>query len=222
MQKKTECKVIEHIKSSESGLAWKRPDLLKALKVAAKSGACLLVSKVDRLARNLVAFLAVTELPIRIVFADHPHIYTPNMTVAERSALYRAAMESHLEALKIGERTAVALARKQKQGVKMGGRAHSEGSKALRKRAVNEAKRVKGDIGQIVKSNPNCGPRRIAINLNEKNILTDQGLPFKWQRVKSRMIHNGQWKYPVMKRRRAKKKQENQKVGCQFVVGTFT
>ena len=104
----------------ESGKANDRPELAKALERCRKTGATLLVAKLDRLARNARFLLSIVEGTgeAGVVFLDLPTI--PAGPVG-KFLLTQMAAVAELEAGLIGQRTKAALAAAKARGVKLGG-----------------------------------------------------------------------------------------------------
>jgi DNA invertase Pin-like site-specific DNA recombinase len=97
----------------ESGKRSDRPQLAAALERCRKSGATLLIAKLDRLARN-VAFIAnLMEAGVPFIAADMPH--------ATPFELHIRAAIAEEEARAISQRTKAALAAAKARGVKLGG-----------------------------------------------------------------------------------------------------
>jgi DNA invertase Pin-like site-specific DNA recombinase len=97
----------------ESGKRADRPQLASALALCKKSGATLIIAKLDRLARN-VAFIAnLMDAGVDFTACDLPQ--------ASRLTIHILAAVAENEAKAISERTKAALAAKKAQGFKLGG-----------------------------------------------------------------------------------------------------
>jgi DNA invertase Pin-like site-specific DNA recombinase len=104
--------LLDQITEVESGKKAQRPELHKAIELCRKSGATLLIAKVDRLARN-VAFIAnLLESGVRFIAIDMPN--------ADRFMLHVYAAMAEEEGRRISERTRAALASAKARGVKLG------------------------------------------------------------------------------------------------------
>lgn len=102
----------------ESGRKAARPKLAEALDRCRRTGAVLLVAKLDRLARNVPFLRAVLDSGVEVGFCDLPHIPPGAMG---RFLLTSMAAVAELEAGLTSERTKAALAAAKARGVKLGG-----------------------------------------------------------------------------------------------------
>eukprot|EP00959_Pyramimonas_sp_CCMP1952_P134594 2816690-Pyramimonas_sp.AAC.1 len=93
--------VVATVNSNESGVALHRPALQSALEQCVQHGAALVVATVDRLARNIARFAAVMLARIPVFVAEFNIKGVMDGTLMERSSVYRAALEAHLEGLRI-------------------------------------------------------------------------------------------------------------------------
>jgi DNA invertase Pin-like site-specific DNA recombinase len=103
---------------TESGRKADRPKLTEALAKCWKTGATLLVAKLDRLSRNVVFLRTLIDSGVDVVFCDLPHIPAGAMG---RFLLTQMASVAELEAGLVSERTKAALAAAKARGVKLGG-----------------------------------------------------------------------------------------------------
>jgi len=179
--------VVATVKSVERGTALTRPTLMHALEMCVQHGAVLLIGKVNRLARNISVFSSLMLTPLVMFFAELPFFDPRTASRLERSSLYRASLEAHLEGLRISERTLAVMPIVRHRKKKMGGSAHKAGSMANRKNAMNEAKRIKDKLVDYKKRHPDCSAPQIAAFLASKNIKTDQGTKFTDRRVRAHM-----------------------------------
>ena len=99
--------VIDTVNSNESGVTMNRPCLQQAITKCHQHGAALVVAKVDRLARNIAIFSTLALSAVPIFFAEFPTLDLRDGTGAEKAAMFRAALESHLEGLRIQDRVRV-------------------------------------------------------------------------------------------------------------------
>ena len=162
----------------ESGKANDRPELAKALATCRRTGATLVVAKLDRLARNARFLLSVVEGSgeAGVVFCDLPAI--PSGPVGKFMVTQMAAV-AELEAGLISSRTKAALDAAKARGVSLGGWRGGpkvdvkQGTAALMARADAFA----ADVGPIAASLRDRGMslRQIAAALVEQGIRTARG-----------------------------------------------
>jgi len=96
----------------ESGRRSDRPKLQEALSACKRSGATLLIAKLDRLARNVHFISGLLEADVRFIAIDMPN--------ADRFMMHVYAAMAEEEARRISERTIAALASAKARGVKLG------------------------------------------------------------------------------------------------------
>ena len=141
-----EDRVLEHLKEVESGKRADRPKLTEALAKCRKTGATLLVAKLDRLSRNVVFLRTLIDSGVDVVFCDLPHIPAGAMG---RFLLTQMASVAELEAGLVSERTKAALAAAKARGVKLGGdrgyRSTQGPDFAAGAKAAAEARTMKAD-----------------------------------------------------------------------------
>jgi len=159
----------------ESGKRNDRPQLARALAEAKRTGAVLLIAKLDRLARN-VAFIAnLLESGADIAAADMPE--------ANRFLLHVMAAVAEHEAQAISDRTRAALAAAKARGVALGWsmpeRAAEQLAASRKGAAKNTAKADQhaGNVLPIIQQIEAGGAslRQIAAVLNERGIKTARG-----------------------------------------------
>lgn len=100
----------------ESGRKSDRPKLKDALAQCRKTGATLIVAKLDRLARNVAFLSSLLESDVEIVFCDFPQ--------ANKMVLHILSAISQYEAELIAARTKAALQAKKARGYKLGNPEH--------------------------------------------------------------------------------------------------
>ncbi|RRI02383.1 recombinase family protein [Mesorhizobium tamadayense] len=150
-----------------SGKDDNRPELAKALDLARRKGAELLISKLDRLSRD-VEFIARTM--------KHANIKVATMPNADPFQMHLFAALAEKERKFIGERTKAALAAAKARGVKLGG--YREGSldgriAALKQTADEDARRVMGIVQPLRQAGKSL--RQIAEELEKQAIRTPRG-----------------------------------------------
>ncbi|MFL5289676.1 MAG: recombinase family protein [Rhodopila sp.] len=103
----------------QSGKKANRKVLEAAIARCRMTGSTLLVSKLDRLGRNVGLISAILDSGLPVAFADMPH--TRHDTAAGRFILMSLANVAEYEARVISERTKAALAVLKAKGVRLGG-----------------------------------------------------------------------------------------------------
>jgi DNA invertase Pin-like site-specific DNA recombinase len=164
----------------ESGASNGRPELAKALALVRKTGAELLVAKLDRLSRK-VSFIAglMDDPKVKLRVAHMPQ--------ADKFQLHIYAALAEQERTFISERTKAALRMAKERGVKLGGMrdATMKRNAAIQAKANAEAARVM----KLIKPMTDAGASlsHIARTLDEMGIATSRG--GKWTAMQvSRVI----------------------------------
>lgn len=149
----------------ESGKVKNRPELIAAIEACRKSGAILLLAKLDRLARN-VAFIAnLLESGVRFTAVDMPN--------ADRFMLHVYAAMGEEEGRRISERTKAALAAAKSRGVELG-----RNGKSLAKRHKHEALAFASSVETTMRGlivDEGASFRVTAERLNKMQIPTARG-----------------------------------------------
>lgn len=149
----------------ESGKLKNRPELDAAVEACRKTGAILLIAKLDRLARN-VAFIAnLLESGVKFVAVDMPN--------ADRFMLHVYAAMAEEEGRRISERTKLALASAKARGVQLG-----RNGKVLAQRHKREARTFAISIERTLRTLievEGASFRVAADRLNEMGISTASG-----------------------------------------------
>ena len=108
----------------ESGRRNDRPELSRALDYCRRTGATLIIAKMDRLSRNARFILELIDSNVELIFCDLPQCSGP----AGRMMLTMMAGFAEMEAGLISERTKAALAACKARGVRLG---NPDGGRAL-------------------------------------------------------------------------------------------
>ena len=99
----------------ESGRRDSRPELARALAYCRRSGATLIIAKMDRLSRNARFILELLDSDVELVFCDMPSV----SGATGRFLLNSMAAVAQLEAGLISERTKAALQAARARGVRL-------------------------------------------------------------------------------------------------------
>ncbi|MBX5165704.1 MULTISPECIES: recombinase family protein [unclassified Rhizobium] len=160
--------VIGQFQDIQSGSDNERPELTKALALVRKTGAELLVAKLDRLSRK-VSFIAslMDDKKVKLRVAQMP--------MADKFQLHIYAALAEQERTFISERTKAALRAAKDRGVKLGGLrdATMKRNAAIRERANGEAQRLIKVVGPLREAGQSLA--KIAETLNEMGIATPRG-----------------------------------------------
>lgn len=163
----------------ESGRKNDRPKLKEALSLCRKTGAVLIVAKLDRLARNVCFLSNLLESDVEIVFCDFPS--------ANKMMLHILSAISQYEAELISNRTKQALKAKRDRGFKLGNphhllNKHSQAIKNSNRTNSNKAKLNANNKRAIAMLRVLCMReltlQQMANNLNDEGFTTSQGFQF--------------------------------------------
>jgi len=171
-------KLLGEFTEIESGRKSDRPELNTALAACRKTGATLLIAKLDRLARNVHFISGLLESDVRFIAIDMP--------TADRFMLHVYAAMAEEEARRISERTRAALRSAKARGVELG-----KHGKVLAKQYAREADDFCEALGpEVAKLHQNDGLsfREIADCLNEAGISTAKG--GRWHTTTVHRLHN--------------------------------
>ncbi|MCY2990714.1 MAG: recombinase family protein [Planctomycetota bacterium] len=178
-------KLLKSYTEVESGKRSDRPELAKALAHAKRSGATLVIAKLDRLARNVHLVSGLMESKVDFVCCDNPH--------ANRLTIHILAAIAEHEAEAISLRTKAALAAYKERGGKLGASLPQCRNLTLdaRKRGAEQAGRVAKkmadaaytDLAQLMLDLRKAGytQQQIADKLNQEGHTTRRGKP--WNQV---------------------------------------
>ena len=160
--------VLERFCDVEGGSKADRPQLAAAIALAKRTGATLLVAKLDRLSRS-VAFIATLLEDRKLEFR------VATMPYADKFQLHIYAALAEQEREFISKRTKAALQAAKARGVKLGGaRPEAEARHAaVKATADGNAARV----SKAIKSHRSAGAtyREIAEHLNQLKVTTARG-----------------------------------------------
>jgi DNA invertase Pin-like site-specific DNA recombinase len=144
-----------------------RPQLLAALAECRKRRATLVISKLDRLGRNVAFISTLMESQIEFVACDNPH--------ANRLMIHMLAAFSEHEREQISQRTKAALAAAKARGVKLGNPRPLEALQAAR--AVHYSRKPAPEVLALMRGFKAQGMsyRAVAREMNRLNIRTYRG-----------------------------------------------
>jgi DNA invertase Pin-like site-specific DNA recombinase len=169
--------VAEHTEI-ESGKHADRPALEQALATARLHRAALVVSKMDRLTRNVAFLSRLLEAGVDVRFADLPQIEGATGRLMGQMMVSVAELEAGM----ISKRTKDALAQAKKRGVKLGGYRGAKPTAKMRALSTavvqQRADARAADIAPTIRKLQADGAtslRAIASKLNEAGIPTARG-----------------------------------------------
>ncbi|ATW02457.1 recombinase family protein [Sphingorhabdus sp. YGSMI21] len=183
------CEVLAEYVEIESGGKNDRVELEKALHRAEVTGATLVVSRMDRLSRN-VAFLAtLQDSGARFVAADMPE--------ANELTIHILAAVAQAERKAISTRTKEALAAAKARGVALGnprgaaalreaGKGNKAALEAIKARADRYATKLAREVSELREGEGCKSLRELAAGLNSKSIKTPRG--GKWYAASVRAL----------------------------------
>ena len=169
--------IVAEYTEVESGKRNDRPQLEAALADARRTGAKLVVAKLDRLSRNAEFTLRMRNSGVDFICADNPDV--------NRLTIGLLAVINEDERERIGERTRAALQAAKARGVKLGnpngaaairraGKGNVAGVEAVKDNAQRYAMDLAGTVGEIRASGKTSLPA-IAAELNARHIQTRRG-----------------------------------------------
>jgi len=160
-----DCEVVGEFVEVESGKRKNRPQLQAALAMCKKTGATLVIAKLDRLARNLHFISGLMESKVDFVAADNP--------TANKLTIQILAAVAEDEARSISARTKAALASAKARGTKLGTHGAILGAENSKK-AAEAAAKLRPVIDEL-KAAGIVTIRAIALELNKRKIATPTG-----------------------------------------------
>ena len=160
--------IVGEFQDIESGANGERPELWKAINLAEKTGATLLVAKLDRLSRK-VSFISglMDRKRLNLVVATMPH--------ADKFQLHIYAALAEQEREFISIRTKAALKEAKAKGVKLGGNRGNIDSANEAARAVADTHAAK--VMDTIRPLRDAGRtlQQIADTLNRTGVATSRG-----------------------------------------------
>ncbi len=177
-------RLIAEYVETESGKKTDRPKLQEALGICRKSGATLIVAKLDRLSRNVAFTGKLLESDVEIVFCDFPQ--------ANKLVLHIISSIAEYEANLISQRTRQSLQAKKARGISLGkpenllsklDQAIKNSTKANREKALENLnnKRAFALLKVLVKEDKSLS--EMARILNKEGFVTAQGCQFRASQV---------------------------------------
>lgn len=160
--------IIGEFRDVQSGSDADRPELTKALDLVRRSGAELLIAKLDRLSRK-VSFIATLMDDKRV------KLRVAQMPQADKFQLHIYAALAEQERTFISERTKAALRAAKSRGVRLGGLRDKtmKRNEAIQTKANAEADRLMRIIGPLKASGQSLSA--IAETLDTMNVQTSRG-----------------------------------------------
>ncbi|MBT4018015.1 MAG: recombinase family protein [Alphaproteobacteria bacterium] len=178
--------LIEEFTEVESGKRADRKELAAALKACKKSGATLVVAKLDRLARNLGFVVALMESGVEFICCDMPQ--------ANKFTIQILAAVAENERDNISVRTKAGLAAAKARGVVLGNpdiaNIQKLGGAATKAKAVQHAENIMPVINQIMEAGI-VSYRGIAKALEARGLKTAKGGDWGPQQVKNIIARAG-------------------------------
>ena len=171
--------VVAEFTDIQSGKDDDRPELWKAIDLAKRTKATLLVAKLDRLSRK-VSFIATLMEDDKLDFA------VASLPNADKVMLHIYAVMAEAERDFISKRTKAALSEAKKRGVVLGGRRKGAEArhKAVKLQADKDAQRVVGLIKPLRDANKTL--QEIADSLNASGVPTARGS--KWYPISVKRV----------------------------------
>ena len=164
----TPWEVIAEFTDIKSGKDDDRPELQKAIELAEKTGAILLVAKLDRLSRKVSFVSAIMERKkLNLTVATMPN--------ADKFQLHIYAALAEQERDFISKRTKAALQAAKARGVKLGGARPEAEVRHAAVKATADANAAR--VFKAIKSHRSAGAtyREIADHLNQLKVTTARG-----------------------------------------------
>ena len=170
--------LIKEFIEIESGKKNDRPELLRALRICKRNKAALLLSKLDRLGRNLAFIANLIEAKVDFIVVTLPH--------ANKPTLQMMAVFAELEGDMISERTKAGLHAAKLRGIELGRNGH-----VLARLNRIKAKRFARGMTPAIEAIKLKGIKTIqgiCDELNRLNVPTYRNDGSKWHRRTVRML----------------------------------
>jgi DNA invertase Pin-like site-specific DNA recombinase len=163
--------LVAEVVEVESGKRNDRPKLAESLRLCRLHGATLVISKLDRLARNVAFVSALMESGVDFVAVDFPQ--------ANRLTIHILAAVAEHEAKAISDRTKAALGAAKARGVELGGTKIDDAARgaSLARRRATASNRA-ADLAPVISELQAAGVTSLAAlarALTERNIPTARG-----------------------------------------------
>ncbi|MDA7681336.1 recombinase family protein [Verrucomicrobiales bacterium] len=165
-----EHEIVGILEEIESGRKKTRPELAKALKLAKKHKATLLVANASRLARNVHFLTGILESGVEIVFLDMPH--------ANRFTIQIMACVAEEESRQISLRVKKALAARAARGLK-NGVTGKDRAKQNKKRADEFAESMRPHLDRIGERIRSRKEGKVTIKKLTETLNSEDVKPFK-------------------------------------------
>ena len=171
--------LLTEFREVESGRMIQRPELDKGIRRCQKSGATLIIAKLDRLSRNNAFVSSLQESKIKFICADMPEVN--EQTIHAIAALVQYERE------RASEKTKQALARAKRRGTTLGNpnldKVRNTDTTSARIKMMANAQERNNWVGEAiaeyqVKEGRDLSGRELADRLNKDGYTTTRGHPF--------------------------------------------
>lgn len=174
--------IIAEYTDIESGRNDERPELLKAIQKSKEEDCVLVISKLDRLSRNVSFISTLMDTKVRFVCADMPE--------ANELTLHIFASLAQWERKRISERTRDALSELKKRGVKLGNprqftpEDRHKALQSVKRNAFNNRNNTQAKKLVDLMRIGGKTYRQIAIELNDAGFKTSKGKTFGPEQIR--------------------------------------
>ena len=176
--------LIAEFLETESGKKTDRPKLTEAIGMCRKTGATLIVAKLDRLSRNVAFTSRLLESDVEIIFCDFPQ--------ANKLVLHIISSIAEYEANLISQRTKQSLKAKKARGIKLGKpdnllskheQAIKNSNQTNREKALNNLNNKRAIAFLRMLQKENLSLSEMARMLNNEGFVTSSGCQFRATQV---------------------------------------